>query len=127
MLLNQQFQGIEMAVASMDEYRIVSKYSHLSYEHNKWFKLSTKQQQAKLNQFMRHTIDQETASCSYGTQDESNPPADIGLPSYVTVHAKKWYKSAKIFFQDLCGFSTYRFLPVPTKNFARLAHSISEL
>ena len=39
---------------------------------------------------------------------------------YVTVHAKKRYKSANIF-EDFCGFSTYRTLLVPIKNFVRLA------
>ena len=46
---------------------------------------------------------------------------------YVTVHAERWDKSAKIYFRDFCGSSTNRALPVPIKNLVWLARSVSEL
>ena len=77
-LLNQQYQEIELAVASMGEYRVVSMYSHLSYEQSKWFKMSTKQRLAKVAQFMKHTIDQGTTTNTSSTPD-NNPLTTIGL------------------------------------------------
>lgn len=92
-LLNKQRQEIEMAVASMGEYRVVPKYSHLAYEHTKWFTMSPKQRQAKVSQFMKHTVEEGNTTETGSSRVDINPLAGTGLPSHV---ANTIWKCAKL-------------------------------
>ena len=80
-LLQQQYQEIQKAVPSMGEYRIASKYLHLAYDHQKWFKMSTKQRQAKLSHFMKHSLQPLTSD----EQSGDSPLTELGLPPLLLV------------------------------------------
>ena len=55
-LITEQHSEIEKAVAMYGEYRVVSCHSNLACECQKWFKISEKQRQSKINQFMKESI-----------------------------------------------------------------------
>ena len=55
-LITEQRSEIEKAVATYGKYRVVSCHSNLACEHQKWFKMSEKQRQSKINQFMKAPI-----------------------------------------------------------------------
>ena len=68
-----------MAVPSMGEYRIASSYLYLAYNHQKWFKMSTKQRQAKISQFMKHSL--QPVACT-SEQKGNSPLTELGLPPH---------------------------------------------
>lgn len=80
-LLSKQRQEIEMV--SMGEYCVLPKYSHLAYEHTKWFTMSPKQRQAKDGQFMKHTVEEENTTKTCRSKVDINPLTGSGLPSHV--------------------------------------------
>ena len=55
-LITEQRSEIEKAVATYGEYRVVSRHSNLACERQKWFKMSGKQRQNKINRFMKAPI-----------------------------------------------------------------------
>ena len=55
-LITEQRSEIEKAVATYGEYRVVSCHSNLACECQKWFKMSEKQRQSKINRFMKVPI-----------------------------------------------------------------------
>jgi len=52
-LITQQRSEVEKAVAIYGEYRLVSNCSNLACDRQKWFKMSEKQRQSKINRFMK--------------------------------------------------------------------------
>ena len=56
-LITEQHSEIEKTVATYGEYRVVSRHSNLACERQKWFKMSERQRQSKINQFMKAPID----------------------------------------------------------------------
>lgn len=55
-LITEQRSESEKAVATYGQYRVVSHHSNLAYEHQKWFKMSERQRQGKINRFMKASI-----------------------------------------------------------------------
>lgn len=55
-LIIEQRREVEKAVAMYGEYRVVSCHSNLACERQKWFKMSEKQRQSKINRFMKAPI-----------------------------------------------------------------------
>ena len=55
-LISEQHNEVEKAVATYGQYRVVSHHSNLAYEHQKWFKMSERQRQSKINRFMKAPI-----------------------------------------------------------------------
>ena len=52
-LITQQRSEVEKTVAMYGEYHLVSHYSNLACECQKWFKMTEKQRFSKINQFMK--------------------------------------------------------------------------
>ena len=71
-LITEQFQE---AVASCGEYRIASRYSHLAYDRQKWFKMSVKQRENKVTKFMKFTLSPNNY--------EDNPLCELNLPAHL--------------------------------------------
>lgn len=59
------------------------KYSHLLYEHTKWFTMSPKQRQAQVSQFMKYTVEEGNATATCCSRVDINTLAGCGLPSHV--------------------------------------------
>ena len=78
-LIIEQRSEIEKAVAMYGEYRVVSCHSKLACERQKWFKMSQKQRQNKINQFMKAPIVQLSHADS-NNEDEVTPLNCLLLP-----------------------------------------------
>ena len=55
-LITEQRSEIEKAVAMYSEYQVVAHHSNLACEHQKWFKMSERQRQSKINRFIKVPI-----------------------------------------------------------------------
>ena len=55
-LIIEQRSEIEKAVAMYGEYQVVARHSNLACERQKWFKMSERQRQSKINRFMKAPI-----------------------------------------------------------------------
>ena len=81
LLLQGQYEEIKNAVASCGEYRVVPQYSILSFEKQKWFKMSEKQRLNKIAQFMKATV--LCISIESADKDADNPLLTLSLPAYM--------------------------------------------
>ena len=55
-LITNQRSEVEKAVASHGEYHLVSQYSKLACDQQKWFKMSSKQRLGKISSFMKASV-----------------------------------------------------------------------
>ena len=81
-LITNQRTEVEKAVASHGEYRLVSQYSILACDQQKWFKMSSKQRLGKISSFMKASVIPtfESNSSSGSMQEKPSPLEALTLP-----------------------------------------------
>ena len=81
-LITNQRTEVEKAVASHGEYRLVSQYSKLASDQQKWFKMSSKQRLGKISSFMKASVipTVESNSSSGSMQEKPSPLEALTLP-----------------------------------------------
>ena len=98
-LLTEQCSEIKKAVASCGEYRVVPQYRSLSYDRQKWFKMTENQRDTKISHFMKVDIKCDDTECeeecSQSTQ--STPLDSLNLPPHLK---KTVWTNASSFFDD---------------------------
>ena len=97
-LITEQRSEVEKAVATYGKYRVVSCYSNLACERQKWFKMTEKQRQNKIKRFMKAPI---ALSCDDSDgeeiQDQATPLDCLSLPPNM---AKIIWSRANEFLKD---------------------------
>ena len=84
-LITQQRSEVEKAVATYGEYRLVSHCSNLACERQKWFKMSEKQRQSKINKFMKAPAIPLTSLDEFNEDRQKTPLDCLSLPPHMAV------------------------------------------
>ena len=80
-LITEQRSEVKKAVATYGEYRVVSCYSNLACKRQKWFKMTEKQRQNKIKQFMKAPIaPSRDDSDGEEIRDQATPLDCLSLP-----------------------------------------------